>query len=63
MTDCFIMIHVIIFFVGVTETLSGSPCTLGGGGTGAAGAGVQRVLSVPRGNLCSVGVCGVGCVH
>lgn len=24
MTDCFIMIHVIIFFVGVTNTLSGT---------------------------------------
>jgi len=28
MTDCFIMIHVIIFFVGVTNMLNGNPYTL-----------------------------------
>lgn len=50
MTDCFIMIHVIIFFVGVTDAEWGAR-------RGAAGVGIQRSS---EGNLCSLGVCRVG---
>lgn len=53
MTDCFIMIHVIIFFVGVTDTLSGNRCVW-------FGLSVLVSKEVQRGNLCSVGVCRVG---
>lgn len=60
MTDCFIMIHVIIFFVGVTNMLSGTvPCGLAGGSTGAAGVGIQRSALFRGENLCSEGVCRV----
>lgn len=66
MTDCFIMIHVIIFFVGVTNMLSGTvPCGLAGGSTGAAGVGIQRSALFRGENLCSEGVCRVcwACVY
>lgn len=66
MTDCFIMIHVIIFFVGVTNMLSGTvPCGLAGGSTGAVGVGIQRSALFRGENLCSKGACRVcwACVY
>lgn len=62
MTDCFIMIHVIIFFVGVTEMLSGNRGVwLGRRQHRGCRCWYPKKCSVQRGgNLCSVGVCGVG---
>lgn len=63
MTDCFIMIHVIIFFVGVTDN---AECGNGGAWSGRRQHrgcrcwDPKKSALFPGGNLCSAGVCGLG---
>lgn len=64
MTDCFIMIHVIIFFVGVTDRLSGKRrAWFGRRQHRGCRCWYPKKCSVQRGNLCSWVFVGLGCVH
>lgn len=64
MTDCFIMIHVIIFFVGVTDMLSGNRgAWFGRRQHRGCRCWYPKKCSAERGNLCSWVFVGLGCVH